>query len=73
MIWWDNGNKPMDPAASTALQDDFLPALGDKDQLYVADLFGGSQPEHRVKRPGDQRARLAQPVHPHPAGAARGR
>ena len=28
---------------------DFLLALADKDQLYVADLYGGSQPEHRVK------------------------
>ena len=51
----------------------FLLALADKEQLYVADLYGGSQPEHRVQRARDQRARLAQPVHPHPAGAARKR
>ena len=49
MIWWNNGNKPMDPAAFNRLHDDFLLALADKDQLYVADLYGGSQPEHRVK------------------------
>jgi phosphoenolpyruvate carboxykinase (ATP) len=30
------------------LKADFLAALGAKDKLYVADLFGGSQPEHRV-------------------------
>ena len=49
VIWWNNGNKPMDPAAFDRLHDDFLLALADKDHLYVADLFGGSQPEHRVR------------------------
>ena len=38
----------MDPAHFAALKEDFLAALGGKDKLYVADLFGGSQPEHRV-------------------------
>ena len=33
---------------SSGSQDDFLLALADKDELYVADLYGGSQPEHRV-------------------------
>ena len=36
------------PRAFDRLHDDFLLALKDKDQLYVADLYGGSQPEHRV-------------------------
>jgi phosphoenolpyruvate carboxykinase (ATP) len=49
VIWWNNGNKPMEPAAFDRLYEDFLLALADKDQLYVADLYGGSQPEHRVK------------------------
>ncbi len=49
VIWWNNGNKPMDPAAFDRLYDDFMLALADKDTLYVADLYGGSQPEHRVK------------------------
>src|SRR5689334_23927579 len=49
VIWWNNGNKPMDPAAFDRLYDDFMLALGDKDTLYVADLCGGSQQEHRVK------------------------
>ena len=49
VIWWNNGNKPMDPGAFDRLYDDFMLALGDKDQLYVADLYGGSQPEHRVR------------------------
>jgi phosphoenolpyruvate carboxykinase (ATP) len=39
----------MDPAAFDRLHDDFLTALGAQEQLYVADLYGGSQPEHRVK------------------------
>src|SRR3954465_6101596 len=49
VIWWNNGNKPMDPAASDRLHADFLQALAGKDTLYVADLYGGSQPEHRVR------------------------
>jgi phosphoenolpyruvate carboxykinase (ATP) len=49
VIWWNNGNKPMEPAAFDRLYEDFLLALADKDRLYVADLYGGSQPEHRVK------------------------
>jgi phosphoenolpyruvate carboxykinase (ATP) len=39
----------MDAGAFDRLYDDFLLALADKDMLFVADLYGGSQPEHRVK------------------------
>jgi phosphoenolpyruvate carboxykinase (ATP) len=48
-VWWGKTNKPMDPGAFDRLYDDFLLALADKDMLFVADLYGGSQPEHRVK------------------------
>ncbi len=47
-IWWDN-NKAMTPEHFRALKADFLAALGAKDELFVADLYGGSQPEHRVR------------------------
>jgi phosphoenolpyruvate carboxykinase (ATP) len=47
-IWWGNTNVAMDPVHFAALKEDFLAALGGKEKLYVADLFGGSQPEHRV-------------------------
>ena len=47
-VWWGKTNVPMDPAHFAALKEDFFAALGEKDKLYVADLFGGSQPEHRV-------------------------
>ena len=46
-VWWDN-NASMTPDHFAALKEDFFAALGDKDALYVADLFGGSQPEYRV-------------------------
>jgi phosphoenolpyruvate carboxykinase (ATP) len=46
-IWWDN-NKAMSPDAFAALKAEFLKALGEKETLFVADLYGGSQPEHRV-------------------------
>ena len=31
VIWWNNGNKPMEPAAFERLQDDFMLALADKE------------------------------------------
>jgi phosphoenolpyruvate carboxykinase (ATP) len=49
VVWWGKTNKPMDAEAFDRLYDDFLEALGGKDQLFVADLYGGSQPEHRVR------------------------
>jgi phosphoenolpyruvate carboxykinase (ATP) len=47
-IWWDN-NKSMSPEHFAALKSDFLAALATKETLFVQDLFGGSQPEHRVR------------------------
>ena len=46
-VWWDN-NASMTPEHFAALKADFMAALAEKDTLYVADLFGGSQPEYRV-------------------------
>ena len=48
-VWWGKVNQPMDADAFDRLHDDFLLALGDKDMLFVADLYGGSQPEHRLR------------------------
>ncbi|MFL6846670.1 MAG: phosphoenolpyruvate carboxykinase [Allosphingosinicella sp.] len=47
-IWWDN-NKSISPDHFAALKADFLAALGEQKTLFVADLYGGSQPEHRVR------------------------
>ena len=47
-IWWGKTNVAMTPDHFAALKADFLKSLGEHDQLYVADLFGGSQAEHRV-------------------------
>lgn len=47
-VHWGKVNVPMTPESFANLKADFLAALADKDKLYVADLFGGSQPEHRV-------------------------
>src|SRR3546814_6231346 len=38
----------MTPEHFAALKEDFLKALAGKEKLYMADLFGGSQPENRV-------------------------
>ena len=48
-VWWGKSNQDMAPDAFARLKDDFLAALGDKPDLFVQDLYGGSQPGHRVK------------------------
>ncbi|MEO0698100.1 MAG: phosphoenolpyruvate carboxykinase [Pseudomonadota bacterium] len=47
-VWWGKVNADMTPEHFAALKEDFLKAVGEKETLFVADLFGGSQPEHRV-------------------------
>ena len=47
-VWWGKTNKGMTPAHFAALKADFLAAVAAKSDLFVQDLFGGSQPEHRV-------------------------
>jgi phosphoenolpyruvate carboxykinase (ATP) len=47
-VWWGKVNVPLAPTHFANLKADFLAALTKKDKLYVTDLFGGSQPEHRV-------------------------
>ena len=48
-VWWGKSNRPMEADAFDRLYADFLEALKGKDTLFVADLYGGSQLEHRVK------------------------
>jgi len=48
-VWWGKSNKPMEPDHFDALKADFLTALHDKEDLFVQDLYGGSQPENRVR------------------------
>jgi phosphoenolpyruvate carboxykinase (ATP) len=48
-VWWGKSNKAMTPDAFANLKADFLVHLGTKQDLFIQDLFGGSQPEHRVK------------------------
>mgnify|MGYP000141464104 FL=1 len=47
-IWWGKTNVPMEPEHFAALKEDFFAAVKDKSELYVADLYGGSQAENRV-------------------------
>ncbi len=48
-VWWNPNNQPMDPAHFETLRADVLAALAEKETLFVQDLYGGSQPEHRVR------------------------
>ena len=47
-VWWGKTNKGMTPEHFAALKADFLAHLKTKDTLFAQDLFGGSQPDHRV-------------------------
>ena len=47
-VWWGKTNVSMTPEQFAALKTDFMAALAEKKTLYVADLFGGSQVDHRV-------------------------
>jgi phosphoenolpyruvate carboxykinase (ATP) len=47
-VWWGKTNKPMTPGHFAALKADFLAELAQRETLFVQDLYGGSQPEHRV-------------------------
>ena len=47
-INWGTINQPMTPEHWANLKADFLAELKGQQTLYVADLFGGSQPEYRV-------------------------
>ncbi len=48
-VWWGKVNAAMTPQHFANLKVDFLSHLAAKDDLFVADLFGGSQPEYRAK------------------------
>ena len=48
-IWWGKTNKAITPEQFAAVKADFAAALAARPVLYVQDLFGGSQPEHRVQ------------------------
>lgn len=48
-VWWGKTNQAMTPEHFAALKADFLAELGKRDELFVQDLYGGSQPEHRVR------------------------
>ena len=47
-VWWGKSNQGMDPDAFARLKDDFFAAAAAKPELFVQDLYGGSQPSHRV-------------------------
>ena len=47
-INWGAINQPMSEEHFANLKADFLAHLKGQEELYVADLFGGSQPEYRV-------------------------
>ncbi|WP_207796707.1 phosphoenolpyruvate carboxykinase [Sphingomonas oleivorans] len=48
-VWWGKINKAMSPDHFAALKRDFLAHLASKDTLFAQDLYGGSQPDYRVR------------------------
>jgi len=47
-VWWGPSNKPMTGEAFANLREDFFRHLATLDEVFVQDLFGGSQAEYRV-------------------------
>lgn len=47
-VWWGASNKAMTGEAFERLYTDFMAHLATLDDVFVQDLFGGSQAEHRV-------------------------
>ena len=47
-VWWGAVNRAMSPEHFATLKADFLAVLAEKRTLFVQDLFGGSQPAHRI-------------------------
>jgi phosphoenolpyruvate carboxykinase (ATP) len=47
-VHWGDVNRPMTEEAFALLKADFLAHMATKQDLFVQDLFGGSQPSHRV-------------------------
>jgi len=47
-VWWGKSNQAMAPEHFAVLKADFMAALGEQPDLFVQDLYGGSQPGHRV-------------------------
>ena len=48
-VWWGKSNRGMSPEHFATLKADFLAHLKTKADLYIQDLYGGSQPDHRVR------------------------
>ncbi len=46
-VWWGN-NKPMTPANFDVLYEDFIAFANERDDLFVQDLFGGADLDHRL-------------------------
>lgn len=47
-VWWGTSNQPMSEIAFENLRTDFMAHLGALDIAFVQNMFGGSQPEHRI-------------------------
>ena len=48
-IWWGPVNQPMSSDAFARLENDFRSHVAALDRVYIQDLHGGSQPEHRIR------------------------
>ena len=48
-VWWGKSNKAMQPEHFAALKADFLKAVHGMEDVFVQDLYGGSQAGHRVR------------------------
>lgn len=47
-VWWGNTNNPISSQAFLRLRHDFFKYVASLDEIFVQDLFAGSQTEHRL-------------------------
>ena len=63
-VWWGQYNRPFNPESFSALHARLCGYLQGRD-VFVQDVYGGADPEHRLRGPHRHPEGLAQPVRAH--------
>ena len=63
-VWWGQYNRPFNPESFSALHARLCGYLQGRD-VFVQDVYGGADPEHRLRRPHRHAEGVAQPLRAH--------
>ncbi len=47
-VWWGKVNQPLDEGQFSRLHDDVRRYLGEREELFIRDVFAGADPAHRI-------------------------